>query len=132
MGYRHRRALVCYAILAVTAACARPRRTDASAKAEPIIVVFHNESLDQADVFAVRPGGAGSVRLGTVVAGGTETLRIPTGMLPTGAGVEFVARLRARARTLHSGPVTVSAGDRLTITLPMTENSLAVLPAPKP
>ena len=132
MRYRHRRALVCWVVLAVTAACARSRRTDARATAEPVIIVFRNESLDQADVFAVRPSGAGSVRLGTVMAGSTETLKIPPGSVPAGSGVDFVARLRIHSRTLHSGPVTVSPGDRFTITLPSTENSLAVLPAPNP
>lgn len=129
---RRRRALACCLVLAVTAGCAHSRRSDARSKPEPTIVVFRNESLHQADVYAVRDGGAGSVRLGTVMAGHTDTLTIPPAALPRGAGVDFVARLLARSRTLRSGRVTVSPGDRLALTLPVTENSLVLLPAPEP
>jgi hypothetical protein len=131
MMYRYGRALAGCVILAATDACGHSRRTRARPSLAPTTVVFTNESLDQADVFAVR-AGAGWLRLGTVMAGHTDTLTIRAGALPPGASVDFVARLLARSLTPHSGPVTVQPGDWLAITLPMTANSLAVLPAREP
>src|SRR5207247_5747024 len=47
------------------------RGTSASAA-----IIFKNESLDQADVYASGPDG-NPVRIGTVFAGATDTLRVP-------------------------------------------------------
>src|SRR5437762_12138333 len=41
------------------------------------VVVFKNEATDQADVYALGPGGE-PTRIGTVFAGRTDTLRVPT------------------------------------------------------
>src|SRR2546423_1395977 len=50
-------------------------------------VVFVNESLDQADVYAVTSGGGDPVRIGTVMGNRTETLTLPA---PFSSGVDFV------------------------------------------
>jgi hypothetical protein len=97
----------------------------------PTTIVFQNESLDQADLFAVRRS-AGALRLGTVMAGRTDTLEIATGTIPAGENVDFVARLLARGRAPHSGQVAVLPGQWLTITLPTTANILSVLPGQPP
>jgi hypothetical protein len=90
--------------------------------------VFKNESLEQAEVFAVGRSG-GAERLGTVFAGHTDTLTIPEGTLPPGESVDFVARLLTRRVTPHGGPVAVHPGEWLAVTLPTTTNLLSALPA---
>ena len=97
----------------------------------PTIVVFQNESLDQADLFAIRRS-SGALRLGTVMAGRTDTLQIDTGTIPAGENVDFVARLLSRRSTPHSGQVAVLPGQWLTVTLPSTANILSVLPGQPP
>lgn len=93
-------------------------------------VVFANESLDQADVYAVLNGGQ-SQRIGTVFAGRTETLDIPTNIINAGGTVSIVARLLAHSYAPSTGPLTINAGDRIRITLPSNGRSLSVLPAPE-
>src|SRR5690349_24770472 len=61
----------------------------------PAILYFTNESLDQADVFAVLPGDQ-PIRIGTVFAGQTDTLRLPPDVSNRGENVNVVARLLAR------------------------------------
>ena len=128
MTYRYRRTLASCVILAAMVACGHARSSSASPDAGPTTIVFKNESLEQADVFAVRRSG-GALRLGTVFAGHTDTLTIAQGTLPPGETVDFVARLLARSRTPHSGAVAVHPGEWLEVTLPVTANLLGVLPA---
>jgi hypothetical protein len=125
--FGYHRIIVGSLILSATVSCGRARTNDTAPDTGPIVIVFHNESLDQADVFAVRQA-SGALRLGTVMAGHTDTLTIQRGTIPPGATVDFVARLLSRSRTPHSGPVAVQPGQRLSVTLPTTENILAVLP----
>lgn len=89
-------------------------------------IVFVNESLDQADVLAVSAGGE-SVRMGTVMPGRTDTLTVPAQFVTRGS-VNIAARLLARSTVLRTGPLSISAGDRLEIRLPLTANVLSVLP----
>ncbi|HEX5970413.1 MAG TPA: hypothetical protein VFY85_00705 [Gemmatimonadaceae bacterium] len=93
-------------------------------------VIFANESLDQADVYAVLTGGQ-SQRIGTVFAGRTETLDVPTNIISAGGTVNIVARLLAHAYAPSTGPLTLNPGDRIRVTLPATGRSLSVLPAPE-
>lgn len=98
---------------------------------EPVAqVVFANESLDQADVYAVLNGGQ-SQRIGTVFAGRTETLDIPRNITSAGGTVSIVARLLAHTYAPSTGPLTLNPGDRIRITLPSNGRSLSVLPAPE-
>ena len=66
------------------------------------------------------------------MAGRTDTLRIRGGFVPTGAGVDFVARIFASSRAPRSGPVALHPGDWLEVNLPPAENTLSVLPARDP
>ena len=129
MSHRSRRALATCVVLVAAVGC--HRNGIGSPATFPTKVIFRNESMEQADVFAVR-AGMGPKRLGTVMAGRTDTLTIRAGEIPPGMTVDFVARLLARPTTPHSGPVPITPGDWLQITLPNAANTLVVLPAPNP
>lgn len=91
------------------------------------IVVFTNESIDQADVYAV-VSGAQAVRIGTVFAGRTEALKVPGDVAGRGLNVNIVARLLARRSAPSSGPIPIGPGDRYQIRLPADQRQLVVLP----
>lgn len=112
------------AALSTLAACGPFRRTPPG---EQAIIYFTNESLDQADVYGIVPGSR-SVRIGTVFAGRTDTLVVPTELMRVGS-VNVVARLLAKSNTPQSGPVSISPGDRLQVRLPIDQKMLVVLPA---
>jgi hypothetical protein len=126
MTNRHRRALAACVVLAAAVGC--HRGAVGSQPTGPTKVVFKNESLQQADVFAVQTG-RGPLRLGTVMAGHTDTLTIADRAIPYGSTVNFVARLLASSNAPRSGPVSIIPGD---VTLPSTANTLAVLPGARP
>jgi len=92
-------------------------------------VIFENQSLDQADVYAVMDAGQAQ-RIGTVFAGRTDTLTVPNDIVSSGGTVSIVARLLAHTYAPHTGPLTLNAGDRIRVTLPSNGSTLAVLPAP--
>jgi hypothetical protein len=112
-------------LLAATIACGnvQPGETE---PALPAQIVFINESLEQADVYAATPGGE-TVRIGTVMAGRRATLTVPPQFVARGS-VTIAVRLNARSLLLSSGPVAISAGERVQIRLPLSANTLSVLP----
>ena len=123
---RHLALALALAGSSTTASCGRFIHTG-----QPVAqVIFANESLDQADVYAVLNGGQ-SQRIGTVFAGRTETLDIPTNITSAGGTVSIVARLLAHTYAPSTGPLTLNPGDRIRVTLPSTGRSLSVLPAPE-
>lgn len=125
---RAMRPIILAAALALPAACAR-NRTDQDIQTDgPATVVFSNESLTQADLFAVMPG-VDARKLGTVMAGRTEELKVPADIVRRSGSLNFVARLLARSGTPGSGPVPIRPGDRLQIRLPIDGRSLFVVPA---
>jgi len=89
---------------------------------------FSNESIEQADVYVVASGNQ-AVRIGTVFAGRSETLTVPSSVVSRGGQVNIVARFLARSATAQSGPVPLQRGDRLEIRLPIDQKLLVVLPA---
>ena len=95
------------------------------AQPEPEIL-FHNQSIDQADVYAMGPGGD-PIRIGTVDGQKTNRLIVPD----VGASdrVNIIARVFPSSRIVASGPFTLVPGGVMDVTLPQTENMLAVLPA---
>jgi hypothetical protein len=96
----------------------------------PAIVVFENQSLDQADVYAVRSAGD-RIRIGTVLAGRKESLKIPASVLSGDGSVNIVARILASRRTPpSSGVISLRPGERVAVSLPPQENILTVLPLP--
>ena len=109
--------------LSVTAACGPLRNRPAQ---EQAILSFTNESVDQADVYAVV--GTQAIRIGTVLAGRTERLVVPPDIAFRGSNVNVVARLLAQSNRPQTGPITLRPGERLEIRLPMDQRALVVLP----
>jgi hypothetical protein len=119
-----RRVTILAALMTFALACSPLRRGG-----EPVAVIyFDNQSLAQADVFAVAPSG-NRVRIGTVFAGRREALRVSASALGGGNSVTIVARLLASSQTPTSGPITLLPGDRLEVRLPPDARTLIVLPA---
>lgn len=123
---RRLRTAALFIALAALPACghARPGQSDAS---EPAFIYFTNESLAQADVFASSPGITAR-RLGTVMAGRTDTIRVPLEITTRGTA-QLYARLLASSATPSSGTVAIHPGDRLAVRLPLDQRTLIVLPA---
>jgi hypothetical protein len=117
-------ALLMFAMALTAAACSRNQTGQAGL--QPAKIIFTNESLNQADVFAVIPG-VDSRRIGTVFAGRTDTLTLP-GDLALRGDVRLVARLLAGG-TAGSGVVAVRPGDAIQVRLPLDMKTLVVLPA---
>lgn len=114
-------------LLLAASACSPLRRSGR----EPATIVFHNQSTDLVDVYAVREEG-NQVRLGSVGPGRTQSLAVsPTALGGTGA-VNIVARILARSRAPSTGTITLREGERLEITLPPAQNILMVLPGASP
>jgi hypothetical protein len=114
--------------LACVGACSPLRRQRAPLSDASPVVIFENQSLEQAAVYAVARGGPG-VRIGTVQAGRTDTLAVGAGALDASGSVTIVARLLARSRTPNTGPLTLQPGDRILVRLPPDARLLSVLPA---
>jgi hypothetical protein len=94
---------------------------------EPSYIQFVNRSLSQADVFAVDDAGR-AIRIGTVFGGRTETLTIPPDVVQSAGTLNIVARLLASSATPRTGPISLSRGETLQVTLPPDTRSLVVLP----
>lgn len=92
--------------------------------------MFNNESLDQADVYAVQSGER--LRIGTVFSGRREALRVPASLVSGGVGVNIVARILASSRTPSTGSLTLLPGDTVEVTLPANLSMLTVLPIRQP
>jgi hypothetical protein len=122
-----RRAVLGASVLAASSACSRFHHSADEEPAMQAQIVFINESLEQADVFATSGAGE-SIRIGTVQAGRTQTLDVPQQFV-TRASVIIVVRLLARSGTIRTGPIAISAGDRIQVRLPISGNVLSVLPA---
>ena len=116
--------LACAATVAGAAACGPFHRGSGQ---PPALLYFTNESLDQADVYAALPGNQ-PIRIGTVLAGRTDTLTVPADMAARGGNVNILARLLARSAVPTSGPIPIRPGDRLVVRLPVDQRMLVVLP----
>ena len=92
------------------------------------VVVFRNDSPDQADVYALGSSGE-PARIGTVFAGRSDTLRVPLSVTSGANRVNIIARIFPSSRAVFSGPFTVMPGDTMTVTLGADEKLLSVLPA---
>jgi hypothetical protein len=114
-------------VLSVAAACAHYDAGSAGGELGSALF-FTNESLDQADVYAVTMSGE-RIRIGTVQAGRTDTLLIPASITERGENVNVIARLVARSVVPQSGPLAIRPGDRLEMRLPPDGRTLFVVPA---
>jgi hypothetical protein len=92
-----------------------------------ITVQFHNQSTDQADVYAVGSGGD-PFRIGTVFAGRTETLRVPSSVAGGANRVNILARIFPSGRLVSTGPFSITPGEPMDVTLTSDEKILSVLP----
>lgn len=123
MRIKVRRGIALAVALVVTAACGPFHRG-----AEPeSVVVFHNESTDQADVYALAAGGD-PTRIGTVFPGKTETLRVPQTITGGANRLNVIARIFPGGRVVSSGPFSIYPGDTMVVTLSSDEKILSVLP----
>ena len=115
------------ASIALAGVACGPFRADSNTAPGRAIIYFTNESLDQADVYAISSGQL-RTRIGTVMAGRTEALAIPNTVIGTG-DVNVVARLLARTGYIGTGPFTLQPGDEYAIRLASTASILTILPA---
>lgn len=92
------------------------------------LVIFHNESLDQADVYAISPG-SDWIRIGTVLPNRADTLVVHSSLIGQGSGVNIVARLLASTRAPSTGNIPLRGGDMYDVRLPADERTLVALPA---
>jgi hypothetical protein len=95
------------------------------------VVVFDNQSLYQADLYAISSGGS-RVRIGTVQPGRRERLRLSGAALGADRQVAFAARLLTRSRQPSSGRIGLVPGDTIEVVLTSDANSLTVLPIARP
>jgi hypothetical protein len=91
-------------------------------------IEFVNESLYPAEVYAVVSGGE-SIRIGSVMAGRTEVLRVPQQIVDRASTVHIVARPLAQSRSISTGPISISRGERLQVRMPINGTILSVLPS---
>jgi hypothetical protein len=92
------------------------------------VVVFHNQSPDQADVFALGSGGD-PIRIGTVFGGKTESLRVPETVTGGANRVNVIARVFPTGRVVSTGPFSVGPGGSMDVTLTSDEKMMSVLPS---
>ena len=93
----------------------------------PAVVIFSNESLDQAAVYVVAPGSEFR-KIGTVIPGRTEALNIPGDLALRAGTLNIVARLLARNEVPQTGPVTIRPGERYQVRLTTDVRMLSFLP----
>ena len=115
------------ALLDPTAALSAQPPGDEQPPPAAATISFSNHSTEQAIVWAIGTSGE-RWRIGTVMPGRTERLRVPAGLLASSGMVQFVARAFATRDALATGPVSLRAGESLSVTLPAARNTLVVLP----
>ena len=91
------------------------------------VVLFKNDSPDQADVYAIGSGGQ-PLRIGTVFAARSELLRVPSSITGGANRVNIIARIFPSMRAVGSGPFSLAPGDTMNVTLTADEKLLSVLP----
>jgi hypothetical protein len=113
-------------LLAGLGACALMKRGTTSQELPPAILYFTNETLDQADVYAIT-SGTQSTRIGTVMSGRTDTLRVRHSIL-VGGDINVVVHLVARSVRPQTGTFALHSGDQYSIRLPADARTLVLLP----
>ena len=113
--------LLSASLLTGIAACG-PLRLGGSSD-EDALLYFNNDSSEQAAVYAT--SGAAQIRLGTVSALRTDTLRLPDSIVSQGHTTIFV-RLFARNETPSAGNVSVWPGAHYDVRLASDGRTLNV------
>jgi hypothetical protein len=124
---RHTTVAALWIGLAAFGAC-KPLRKQRVGSDAPRVVIFENQSLAQAAVYAVTQSGS-DVRVGTVQPGRTDTLTLRPTLLSGAGTFSLVARLLAMSRTPSTGPLSLGPGEWIRVTLPPDARTLSVLPA---
>jgi hypothetical protein len=119
------RRAICCAIAAISIAACGPFHRGSQPDA---VVVFHNQSTDQADVYAIGSGGD-PTRIGTVFGNRTETLRVPATVTGGANRVNVIARMFPNGRVVASGPFTLGPGESMDLTLTGDEKMISALPS---
>ena len=119
---------VLFAFLLLASACGRIRPGEAAEQAR---IIFRNDALEQASVYAAVSGAGDGTRIGTVMSGRVDTLNIPRALVGRG-NVVIYARLLARRGTPSTGQLSFHRGDILHVRLPSDARTLVVLPADEP
>lgn len=114
-----------FSLVAIVGACTPLRR--GGGPGEPVLM-FTNQSNDQADVYALGSGGE-PVRIGTIFAGRTEPLHVPATVTGAAHRINVIARIFASSQIAASGPFTLEPGDTMTVTLSSDAKLLSVLPS---
>ena len=117
---RHKSLLIALAVIAT--ACGPFHR----GSRERATVIFTNETLDQADVYATI--SASTIRIGSVFAARTDTLMVPTSVTDHGGQTSIVARLLGRSYQPSTGPITLRATDRIRVRLTSDGRNMFVTP----
>ena len=104
-------------------------RFHTGAGSEPAYVIFSNQAMDQATVYVAAPG-VELRRIGTVMAGQTDTLTVPFDLVSGPSSLNIVARLLAQSGLPQTGPVTMISGQRYNVTLTPDARLLSFLPSP--
>jgi hypothetical protein len=124
---RRIRALVTLGV-GLFAACA-PYHTGGSAAGDlGATIYFKNESFDQVAVYAVLSGVQKS-RIGTVMAGRTDTLALSPSIVGSPSGLTILVRPLGRDFTAEIGPITINPGEAFDVALPPNQRMLVMLPA---
>ena len=113
------------ALVFASAACSSQSRVHGPRPDQTALIVFSNESTEQAAVYAV--AGSQQQRIGTVFSLQRMTLKVPSTMLATGT-VTIVARLLARNEMPASGSFAVRPGSRWEVRLSPDRRTMSVLP----
>ena len=111
-----------FLLLSVTG-CGSARRSPGE---PPPLLIFSNESLDQATVY-IAAAGMDFRRVGTVLAGRTDTLEVPVEFARRGS-VNIVARLLARSEVPQTGAVALRPGEHYQVRLQVDGRVLSFLP----
>jgi hypothetical protein len=112
-----------FLLLTSVSACGPFRR----GQGDPALLIFENASLDQATVYIAVPG-VELRRVGTVMAGRTDTLRVPGDLATRGGSLNVVARLLARSEVPQTGPVSLSPGEHYRLRLSNDARMISFLP----
>jgi hypothetical protein len=119
--------LLCATLVALSSACGAPYYQGQASGQLATRLYFTNESLDQAAIYAGQPG-LRPIRIGTVMAGRTEVIVVPSTVLGGSGQINVFARPLGRDTGPDTGPLLLSPGEALSIRLPMDQRTLIVLP----
>jgi len=126
-----RLALVAAATLSAgLAGCGSTQNAANAGSADVPYVVFNNQAQTQATVFILAGGLA--TRVGTVMSGRREPLRISSSILGGTRSIQFGVELLGSNLAPRSGQITISPGDSLEISLTPDGRAVTVLPLRTP